>query len=56
VTTAVRLLSVSEVAACYGISKGHVHLLAHRKQWQRVKWQGRVYYHLDQVDAALGKD
>jgi hypothetical protein len=55
-TTAVHLLSASEVAANYGISVGYVHLLAHRKKWQRVKWQGRVYYHLDQVDAALGKD
>lgn len=55
-TTAVRLLTVAEIAANYGVRPSHVHVLAHRKKWRRVKWQGRVYYDLADVDAVLGQD
>lgn len=56
VITAVSLISVAEIARNYGKSPGHVHLLAHRLGWRRIKWQGRVYYDLADVDKALGKD
>ena len=55
-TTAVRLLNVAEIAANYGVSAGYVHLLAHRKKWRRIKYGGRVYYDLADVDKALGRD
>lgn len=55
-TLAVRLLNVAEIAAVYGISKGNVHVLAHRKKWRRIKHDGRVYYDLADVDKALGHD
>lgn len=55
-TATVRLVNVVEVARNYGKSVGNVHLLAHRHKWRRIKWQGRVYYDLAEVDAVLGKD
>lgn len=55
-TTTVGLVSVTEIAASYGRTVAAVHVMAHRKHWRRVKWQGRVYYHLADVDAAFGKD
>lgn len=55
-TVAVHLLSVAEIAATYHVRVGYVHLLAHRNKWRRVKWQGRVYYDLDDVDKALGRE
>lgn len=54
-TSTVSLLSVTEIAANYGRSVAAVHVMAHRKHWRRVKWQGRVYYDLTDVDAAFGK-
>lgn len=53
---AVRLLSVAEIAHNYGVKPGHVHVLAHRKKWRRIKLDGLVYYDLVQVDDALGSD
>lgn len=55
-TTAVRLLTVAEIARVYSKTPGHVHLLAHRKKWRRIKYGGRVYYNLDDVDKTLGRD
>lgn len=55
-TTALRLLSASEVAANYGIKPGHVWVLAHRHNWRRIKHDGRVYYDLADVDKVLGRD
>lgn len=52
----VPLMSVTEIAKSYGKKPGHIHLLAHRFGWRRIKWQGHVYYDLDDVDKALGKD
>ena len=52
---AVQLLSASEVAGAYHVSVGYVHLLAHRKKWRRIKYGGRVYYDLADVDRTLGR-
>jgi hypothetical protein len=56
VTTAVALLTVAEIAQTYGVRPGHIHVLAHRKHWRRIKLHGRVYYDLADVDKALGQD
>jgi hypothetical protein len=56
VTNAVRLLTPREIAKTYGQSLSAVYVLAHRKKWRRIKWQGRVYYDLAEVDATLGSD
>lgn len=50
------LVTVTEIAHNYRVPVARIYVIAHRKKWQRVKWQGRVYYHLDEVDAVLGKD
>lgn len=55
-TIAVRLLTPQEIAKTYGQNLNSVYVLAHRKKWRRIKWQGRVYYDLAEVDAALGSD
>lgn len=55
-TTAVRLLSAKEVAVAYGKEVAHIHVIAHRKRWRRIKHEGQVYYDLADVDAALGRD
>jgi hypothetical protein len=55
-TLAVRILSVSEIAKSYGKRPSHVHVLAHRHGWRRIKHGGRVYYDLADVDKVLGKD
>lgn len=55
-TVAVRLLSAEEVAAVYGRSVAAIHVLAHRKKWRRIKYGGRVYYDLADVDKALGRE
>jgi hypothetical protein len=56
VITAVRLLTPQEIAKNYGRNLSAVYVLAHRKKWRRIKWQGRVYYDLAEVDAELGSD
>ncbi len=55
-TAPVGLLSVAEIVRAYGVDRARLYLLAHRKGWKRVKWQGRVYYHLADVDRELGRD
>lgn len=52
----VRLLSPQEIAKSYGVPLGSVYVTAHRKGWRRIKWQGRVYYDLAEVDAVFGVD
>lgn len=54
--TAVRLITPQEIAKSYGVTLGSVYVTAHRKGWRRIKWQGRVYYDLAEVDAVLGSD
>lgn len=54
--TAVRLLTPQEIAKNYGVPLAGVYVIAHRKKWRRVKWQGRVYYDLAEVDQVLGAD
>lgn len=55
-TVTVQLLSAAEVAGAYRLSVGHVHLLAHRHKWRRIRHGGRVYYALADVDRVLGRD
>lgn len=55
-TTAVRLLSVPEIARIYGRRPSHIHVLAHRHKWRRLKHDGRVYYDMADVDKVLGQD
>lgn len=55
-TATIRLLTVPEIAKSYGQEPHRIYLLAHRKNWRRVKWQGRVYYHVEDVDKDLGTD
>jgi hypothetical protein len=53
--TAPQLLTVAEVARMYQVKATYVYWLASTRKWRRIKWEGRVYYDLDEVDAALGK-
>ena len=52
----VQLLTPQEIAKNYGVPVGGVYVIAHRKKWRRIKWQGRVYYDLAEVDKTLGRD
>lgn len=54
--TAVRLATVGEVAKLYRCRPGYVYRLAYLHRWRRIRHDGRVYYDLDDVDAALGRD
>lgn len=55
-TTATRLVTADQIAWQYRVDHARIYLLAHRKKWARIKWQGRVYYRLADVDKALGAD
>jgi len=55
VTPTVRLLSAREVVGAYHVDLARVYLLAHRKKWRRIKYGGRVYYDLADVDRTLGR-
>lgn len=55
-TTTIPYLTVAEIAHNYRQPAHRIHLLAHRRGWRRLKWQGRVYYHAADVDKELGRD
>lgn len=55
-TTTVRLATAADVARNYRVPIARIYLLAHRKGWRRLKWEGRVYYDLADVDKVLGRD
>ena len=55
-TTAVRLLSVAEIAANYRVQPSYVYRLAYLHHWRRIRLDGRVYYDIADADRHLGRD
>jgi hypothetical protein len=50
------IVSVEEILTTYPVTRGKLYVLAHRRKWHRIKWDGRVYYRLAEVDLELGED
>lgn len=48
-------MTVRDVARIYGTTTAYVYKLANQKRWRRYTLDGRVRYHVDDVDEALGK-
>ena len=49
-------ITAADVVACYDVTIGYVYKLASVKGWRRYTLDGKVRYHLDDVDATLGED
>jgi hypothetical protein len=56
VTTDVQPITVAEIVKVYGVTKGNLYVIAHRRKWHRIRHDGRVYYDRTEVDQALGHD
>jgi hypothetical protein len=52
----IALITPADAARDYRRQLGHIYVLASRHGWHRIRWQGRVYYDLNEVDAVLGRD
>jgi hypothetical protein len=49
-------VTAEDAARIYQVPIAHIYKLAHRHQWRRVRYAGRVHYHAEDVDAILGQD
>ena len=45
---------MAEIVAAYPITRSNLYVLAHRRKWRRIRYDGRVYYRLADVDQELG--
>lgn len=54
--THLQLVTVAEVARMYQVKVSYVYWLASTRKWKRLRHEGRVYYRLEDVDAALGRE
>ena len=46
--------TVDDIVTIYRVRPGYVYKLACLRRWRRYRSRGRVCYHPDDVDAALG--
>jgi hypothetical protein len=49
------VITAEDVARNYRRTVDHIYVIARRRQWRRIRWQGRVHYYLDDVDRTLGR-
>lgn len=49
------LATPEQAAKAYGTTVTYIYKLASLHKWRKLKHVGRVFYHWDDVDKALGK-
>lgn len=53
--TSDKLATPADAAAAYKTTVAYIYKMASLKRWRKVKHEGRIYYHWDDIGRDLGK-